>query len=93
MVPLLPECVPLAAQLLFEQLGAVELRALLRGLLQELLEVLGFEPAAVITPTSIFASDYFLIRSAGLLDESAAHLEVVVDRSGSFPRVLYWRSN
>ena len=54
--------------------------------LQELLEVLGFEPAAVITPAPIFASDYFLIRSAGLLDESAAHLEVVVDRSDGFPR-------
>lgn len=60
--------------------------------LQELLEVLGFEPAAVITPAPIFASNYFLIRSAGLVDESVAHLEVVVDRSDGFPRVLYWRS-
>ncbi len=60
--------------------------------LQEFLEVLGFDPAAVITPEPVFASNYFLIRSAGLLDESVAHLEVVVDRSDSYPRVLYWRS-
>jgi len=60
--------------------------------LQELLEVLGFEASAVITPAPIFASNYFLIRAAGLVDESVAHLEVVVDRSDSVPRVLYWRS-
>ncbi|MFQ5458616.1 MAG: PIN domain-containing protein, partial [Myxococcota bacterium] len=58
----------------------------------EFLELLGLEPTSAITPDLVFASNFFMIRAAGRVDESTARLEVVVERGEGPPRVLYWRS-
>lgn len=59
---------------------------------KEFQELLGLEPTSAITPDLVFASNFFMIRAAGRVDESTARLEVVVERGEGPPRVLYWRS-